>query len=411
MEGKYEVLLSGDTSGQVCNTAAWDPNTGSCLHQWKGGSSVPRSVCLVGQDYLLSGQPNKPLLNVWQVNKSEQLPLRLFTPGPVSALSCSPSGNYLAAAVQESVTVWQVGTGSLLTVLSRHYQPVTVLTFTKDGTHLITGGEDGQVLCWALVTCLARRSLPGQQVGQMEPRYTWTDHSLPVTDLHCGHGSATVARVFTVSKDQVCRVYSLTRGDQLLAVSFTSPLTALAVDSMETVVYVGCQSGAIHSFSLVSPPREVAVTGDSLEAKRIEGHGSSVTVLSLSADSLTLASGSQDGSVKLWDTQSGQCVRTLPHKGAVVTLAFILSPPSLVDRDRWQPARKLVPLQKGVVQGEELYCSLLRREDLQGRDWDQESQGQPVAINTGQVSEHTIEELKEINSQLYKFALKNVLNT
>ena len=87
------------------------------------------SVCLIGQDYLVSGQPNKPLLNVWQVqprqsqdiphqansqvNRSEQIPLRLFTPGPVSSLATSPSGSYLAAAVQESITIWQIGTGGL----------------------------------------------------------------------------------------------------------------------------------------------------------------------------------------------------------------------------------------------------------------------------------------------------------
>ena len=95
-----------------------------------------------------------------KVNKSEQMPLRLFTPGPVSSLATSPSGSYLAAAVQESITIWQLGTGvgwdsewtksslssgALLAVLSRHYQPVTVLSFTKDGSHLISGGEDGQV--------------------------------------------------------------------------------------------------------------------------------------------------------------------------------------------------------------------------------------------------------------------------
>ena len=28
---------------------------------------IIHSVCLIGEDYLVSGQPNKPLLNVWQV--------------------------------------------------------------------------------------------------------------------------------------------------------------------------------------------------------------------------------------------------------------------------------------------------------------------------------------------------------
>ena len=93
--------------------------------------------------------------------------------------------------------------------------------------------------------------------------------------------------------NQVCRVYSLTRGEQLLAVSFTSPLTSLAVDAMESTVYVGCQSGTISQFSLQSPPREVAVTADSLQATSLEGHSTSVTVLSLSMDGRTLASGAE----------------------------------------------------------------------------------------------------------------------
>ena len=92
---------------------------------------------------------------------------------------------------------------------------------------------------------------------------------------------------------QVCRVYSLTKGEQLLAVSFTSPLTSLAVDGMESTVYVGCQSGTISHFSLQSPPREVAVTAESLEATSLEGHSTSVTVLSLSMDGRTLASGAE----------------------------------------------------------------------------------------------------------------------
>ena len=71
---------------------------------------------------------------------------------------------------------------------------VTVLQFTGDSSHLLSGGADGQVLVWPLVLCVARRSLPGQergQVGQVQPRYTWTDHALLVTGrVSVGHGPA-----------------------------------------------------------------------------------------------------------------------------------------------------------------------------------------------------------------------------
>ena len=49
-------------------------------------------------------------------------------------------------------------------------------------------------------------------------------------------------------------------GELLLSVSFTSPLTCLALDPAETVAWVADQSGGIHRLGLLSPPRDVSVT-------------------------------------------------------------------------------------------------------------------------------------------------------
>lgn len=46
--------------------------------------------------------------------------------------------------------IGQVCTGNLLAVLSQHYQPVSVLRFTDDGVHFVSGGEDGRVIVWKL---------------------------------------------------------------------------------------------------------------------------------------------------------------------------------------------------------------------------------------------------------------------
>ena len=39
-------------------------------------------------------------------------------------------------------------------------------------------------------------------------RHVWSDHSLPVKDIYCGHGGLK-ARVATVSFDQTCKVSDL----------------------------------------------------------------------------------------------------------------------------------------------------------------------------------------------------------
>ena len=71
---------------------------------------------------------------------------------------------------------------------------------------------------------------------------------------------------------------------------------------------------------------------------------------------------------------------------------------------------KLVSLQKGVNK-ERFEVSVFRKTDLEmedpGRDGDEEEGGG----GEGDASSHTLEELKQINHQLYKYSLKHILNS
>ena len=48
--------------------------------------------------------------------------------------------------------------------------------------------------------------------------------------------------------------------------------------------------------------------------RTLEGHSSGVWSVAWSGDSQTLASGSIDNTVKLWDVQSGDCIATFDHR-------------------------------------------------------------------------------------------------
>ena len=124
MKEKYEVLMTCEEGG---NITVWDPVTGNSLHQYKGGVSASNTVTWVEQDWIISAPRDKPLLNVWQSNKSEMSPARLFSPGPVSAMAVSPSGQYLCIATQESINIYLLSTGNLLAVVTKHYQPITII--------------------------------------------------------------------------------------------------------------------------------------------------------------------------------------------------------------------------------------------------------------------------------------------
>nr|XP_006825898.1 PREDICTED: WD repeat-containing protein 18-like [Saccoglossus kowalevskii] len=205
MAAPMEVVLSSDISGQMWNSCIWDPHTGTSLMSYKGGSSAPRTLCLLGKDYLIAAVNCHPLLHVWALHRQDQQQSRIVCPGLVTALDTSPCGHYCVAGIVERLHVWHVNTGRLLAVLSRHYQQITCLEFTDDGSHIVSGAEDSLVLVWSMASILQNSSGFGSAI---EPVYVWSGHSLPITDLHCGHGGV-MSRVASSSLDQTCKVCAL----------------------------------------------------------------------------------------------------------------------------------------------------------------------------------------------------------
>ena len=95
MDERLEVLLSSESTGQMWNMCVWDPSTGSSLRTYKGHSTKAKTASFIGNSYMISVQPTKPLLNVWMIKQHEQQPLKYTTPGELDSLAASPSGQYL----------------------------------------------------------------------------------------------------------------------------------------------------------------------------------------------------------------------------------------------------------------------------------------------------------------------------
>ncbi len=47
-------------------------------HCAQGGVSSPHTLSLVGEDYIISAQPDKPLLNVWQVRRISEITVAIL---------------------------------------------------------------------------------------------------------------------------------------------------------------------------------------------------------------------------------------------------------------------------------------------------------------------------------------------
>ena len=267
-----EILVTADNTGMLGNIFLWDSKTGSQLATYKGGVTAPNTLCYnVGKTFLLSASPNKPLLNVWLMDRREQRPQKQTTPGKaLQALAASPgSGKWIVGSADDRIYLWQSQSGKLLAIIGEgggqgHYQDVTHLAFTDDGSHIISAGKDGAIIAWCVVAAAVSS-------GNAPPRRRWPGHSLAVTGLKVGPGGWRSGRIFSCSLDQMAKVHDLWSGDLLLEVTFGCGLTSISIDLSVTHVYVGCTDGTIKTFSLLNPPRDLSVTLDQTPSNTFSG--------------------------------------------------------------------------------------------------------------------------------------------
>lgn len=330
MSDLIEVAFTSDVSGASWTCCAWDVKAGTNLMSYRGGAAASaHTIAFIRDDFLVAANTSKPLLHIWPVNSQEQVGgARFVTPGRVTALDVTPDGNFVIAGVAESVYVWQLCSGKLLAVLARHYQTITSIKCTSDGSHFVSAGQDGMVLVWNLGTVVG-----GDKNQQPTPLYSFSDHALPVSDIFIGAGEMR-SYLVSVSLDRTCKVYDLSSGNLLLNIVFADALTAITVDHLETKVYVGSINGAIYEFSLQAPPRqkEYHLTSEDTN-NRFAGHTGAVTCLSTSLDGENLLSGGHDSNVLLWHIPSKQLIRTMAHKGSITNTFFRLAPAVMFDQD------------------------------------------------------------------------------
>ncbi|KAL3223380.1 hypothetical protein MRX96_027628 [Rhipicephalus microplus] len=325
----FETIFTSDGAGQLWNTCAWDVVSASVLAQYKGGTSSPRTLCLLGSDYVISAQQDKPLLRVWSLQRRDQIQKQIVCPGRVSALAASPDGLHCVAGIEDKIYLWQVSSGDLLAVVSRHFQVITCLRFTDDGGRFVSASRDGQVLVWDL----AEVACTGTQ-GPAEPVHAWSQHSYDVTDIHIGALGGT--RCYTCSADQTCRVFDIDGGDLLATVVLEAALTAVVTDPAEDHIFAGSSTGKIFEVALYKWN-----TGNKRPEATFLGHEGKVTCLATSLDGQLLVSGSEDCTARVWDVASKQCIHVLHHKGAVTNVLVVPTPVTLTSM---RPSPPTLPL-------------------------------------------------------------------
>ncbi|KAG0360104.1 WD40-repeat-containing domain protein [Gamsiella multidivaricata] len=375
-----ELALTSSSDVGDGTTYLWNLHTGSMLGSFKQNITPLQSMALVNNprnlgSIFLSAQAEKGMMHVYNFQK-DQVYMKFPLPDKIVCLTVSSRGTYCAGGTESGrIHIWEIATGILHRTFDAHYKKVTVLRFSSDDTVMFSGSEDAVVHVWMLNSLL-----DDSFTDSPAPHYSWTDHTLSITDIQCGIGRFHGARVLTSSLDHTCKLWDLSTGLLLTTFLFPTKILALALDPSERFFFAASGTPAatasaaneadylIYQALLYKAKHTQqgyttveAVDGDSgLEqiglggAQRngarggdlvMRGHHHPILRLALNFDGSALVSGDSKGHLMVWDVASRQMIRDIKqHKGAISSIHTLIQPADLYSNTTLSEKPKVSPI-------------------------------------------------------------------
>ena len=196
--------------------------------------------------------------------------------------------------------IWDGVTGEPRATLARHADFVSRVEFSPDGRQVITTGRDATARIWDSAT--------GDQVAVLRGHKRWVTRLEPTADGRS---------IVTGSDDGTVRVWDAASGaPESVMRPRAGPVTALAVSPAGAQIFSASSDSHGRHAEIIWDP-----TGRML--RRLPPAGGEVYAAAYSDSGALLATGSFDGTVRVWNAASGRLLRTLDgHTGPISDLSF-----------------------------------------------------------------------------------------
>ncbi|WP_322753832.1 pentapeptide repeat-containing protein [Frankia sp. Cas3] len=261
-------------------------------------------------------------VRLWDTATGQQIRTLTGHTGRVWSVGFSPDGTMIASGSSDhKIRLWDTATGGEMRTLTGHTGRVRSVGFSPDGTMIASGSDDGRVRLW---------DTTGQQIAEM------TGHGSPVWSVSFSPNDTMLA---SGGDDRTVRLWDTATGGELRTlIGIGSPVWSVAFSPDGTMIASGSDDGKVrlwntatgqllHTLTGLTNPKVVGSIWDDTEpdGQRFAptARTKPVRAVGFSPDGTMIASGSDDHMVRLWNTATGQQIRTLTgHTSPVWSVAF-----------------------------------------------------------------------------------------
>jgi WD40 repeat protein/serine/threonine protein kinase len=292
MDGRFALSGSKDSTLQM-----WDVATGICLRTFIGHSGFVLSVCLSTDNrFALSGGYDKTL-KLWEVVTGKCV--RTFTGHADSVFSVclSADGQFAlsSGSLDRALKLWNLVTGRCLRTFTKHTDAVFSICLSTDGRFALSGSFDRTLKLWELGDL-------NHYIAPMQLSLVLTTETFLSLEL-----------AYEQKLAQACRESK--EENHIAAAQYIRQARAIFGFNRHP-------KGLNYWTDLyIYLPRKAFVQG--WENTKVIGHADSVFSVCLSVGNRFALSGSKDGTLKLWDMETGQCLQTFSgHTGSVFSVCL-----------------------------------------------------------------------------------------
>ncbi|HBY92696.1 MAG TPA: hypothetical protein DEP84_01835 [Chloroflexi bacterium] len=283
------TTVSKDGIIKVSNAENGDP-----IHTW---STDPQRVtaAIASRDGKRIATASGSVIRIWDVESGEDPRVFPWHDGRVMYAAYSPDGQkIMTAGADQTVMLWDAKSGQRLSVLVGHKDQVRSAVFSADGKLILTASDDRTARLW---------NSDGKQLRE------FSGHGCNHVDW-CGIKLAffdnTANQIVTVGDDELGKIWQ---------VDATKPLYTLGeelIGGIETLA-ISRDGRRIVTGGIEGPVLWDMDTGKKLPTE-FSRWGFGVMAVAFNFDGSRIVSGDGDGTVTVWDAESGDDLWTKSHR-------------------------------------------------------------------------------------------------